>query len=131
MKKSTDFHVRISDDELELIDEKARQLRMTRSKYVIQSALHQKIITLDNTAIKQLTSELRKIGINVNHAALGGAGSPQGQAGRVGGKRQTAGQLSHQISRQFMLSAPVSHMEHTNVTQRAHRYYTWVNRCCT
>ena len=66
MKKSTDFHVRISDDELELIDEKARQLRMTRSKYVIQSALHQKIITLDNTAIKQLTSELRKIGINVN-----------------------------------------------------------------
>ena len=70
MKKSTDFHVRISDDELELIDEKARQLRMTRSKYVIQSALHQKIITLDNTAIKQLTSELRKIGINVNQIAI-------------------------------------------------------------
>lgn len=70
MKKSTDFHVRISDDELELIDEKARQLRMTRSKYVIQSALHQKIITLDNTAIKQLTSELRKISINVNQIAI-------------------------------------------------------------
>lgn len=70
LKKSTDFHVRISDDELELIDEKARQLRMTRSKYVIQSALHQKIITLDNTAIKQLTSELRKIGINVNQIAI-------------------------------------------------------------
>lgn len=70
MKKSTDFHVRISDDELKLIDEKARQLRMTRSKYVIQSALHQKIITLDNTAIKQLTSELRKIGINVNQIAI-------------------------------------------------------------
>ena len=70
LKKSTDFHVRISDDELELIDEKARQLRMTRSKYVIQSALHQKIITLDNTAIKQLTSELRKIGINVNQIVI-------------------------------------------------------------
>ena len=70
LKKSTDFHVRISDDELELIDEKARQLRMTRSKYVIQSALHQKIITLDNTAMKQLISELRKIGINVNQIAI-------------------------------------------------------------
>ena len=70
MKKSTDFHVRISDDELELIDEKARQLRMTRSKYVIQSALHQKIITLDNTAMKQLISELRKIGININQIAI-------------------------------------------------------------
>ena len=70
MKKSTDFHVRISNDELELIDEKAHRLRMTRSKYVIQAALHQKIITLDNTAMKQLISELRKIGININHIAI-------------------------------------------------------------
>ena len=70
LKKSTDFHVRISNDELELIDEKAHRLRMTRSKYVIQAALHQKIITLDNTAIKQLTSELRKIGININQIAI-------------------------------------------------------------
>ena len=66
LKKSTDFHVRISNDELELIDEKAHRLRMTRSKYVIQAALHQKIIVLDSTSIKQLTSELRKIGININ-----------------------------------------------------------------
>ena len=43
LKKSTDFHVRISNDELELIDEKAHRLRMTRSKYVIQAALHQKV----------------------------------------------------------------------------------------
>lgn len=70
LKKSTDFHVRISNDELELIDEKAHRLRMTRSKYVIQAALHQKIITLDNTAMKQLISELRKIGININHIAI-------------------------------------------------------------
>lgn len=60
LKKSTDFHVRISNDELELIDEKAHRLRMTRSKYVIQAALHQKIIVLDSTSIKQLTSELQQ-----------------------------------------------------------------------
>ena len=70
LKKSTDFHVRISNDELELIDEKAHRLRMTRSKYVIQAALHQKIIVLDSTSIKQLTSELRKIGININQIAI-------------------------------------------------------------
>lgn len=68
--KSADFHVRVSDEELNVIDKKARQAKMTRSKYVIQSALHQKIILLDNTSIKQLTKELRKIGINVNQIAL-------------------------------------------------------------
>ena len=70
LKKSTDFPVRISNDELELIDEKAHRLRMTRSKYVIQAALRQKIIVLDSTSIKQLTSELRKIGININQIAI-------------------------------------------------------------
>ena len=67
--KNRRLEIRLTEDELYEIDNKAQKLRMSRSKFLLQSALHQKIITLDNTAIKQLTSELRKIGININQIA--------------------------------------------------------------
>ena len=68
--KNRRLEIRLTEDELYEIDNKAQKLRMSRSKFLLQSALHQKIITLDNTAIKQLTSELRKIGININQIAI-------------------------------------------------------------
>ncbi|MEI3114618.1 MAG: hypothetical protein V8T43_01990 [Eubacteriales bacterium] len=58
--KNRRLEIRLTEDELYEIDNKAQKLRMSRSKFLLQSALHQKIITLDNTAIKQLISELRK-----------------------------------------------------------------------
>ena len=68
--KNRRLEIRLTEDELYKIDSKAQKLRMSRSKFLLQSALHQKIITLDNTAMKQLISELRKIGININHIAI-------------------------------------------------------------
>lgn len=68
--KNRRLEIRLTEDELYKIDSKAQKLRMSRSKFLLQSALHQKIITLDNTAMKQLISELRKIVININHIAI-------------------------------------------------------------
>ena len=68
--KNRRLEIRLTEDELYKIDSKAQKLRMSRSKFLFQSALHQKIITLDNTAMKQLISELRKIGININQIAI-------------------------------------------------------------
>ena len=68
--KNRRLEIRLTEDELYKIDSKAQKFRMSRSKFLLQSALHQKIITLDNTAMKQLISELRKIGININQIAI-------------------------------------------------------------
>ena len=68
--KNRRLEIRLTEDELYKIDSKAQKLRMSRSKFLLQSALHQKIITLDNTAKKQHISELRKIGININQIAI-------------------------------------------------------------
>lgn len=64
--KNRRLEIRLTEDELYEIDNRSKKLRMSRSKFLLQAALHQKIIVLDSTSIKQLTSELRKIGININ-----------------------------------------------------------------
>ena len=63
--KNRRLEIRLTEDELYEIDNRSKKLRMSRSKFLLQAALHQKIIVLDSTSIKQLTSELRKIGINM------------------------------------------------------------------
>ena len=68
--KNIRLEIRLTEDELYEIDNRSKKLRMSRSKFLLQAALHQKIIVLDSTSIKQLTSELRKIGININQIAI-------------------------------------------------------------
>ncbi len=68
--KNRRLEIRLTEDELYEIDNRSKKLRMSRSKFLLQAALHQKIIVLDSTSIKQLTSELRKIGININQIAI-------------------------------------------------------------
>ena len=68
--KNRRLEIRLTEDELYEIDNRSKKLRMSRSKFLLQAALHQKIIVLDSTSIKQLTSELRKSGININQIAI-------------------------------------------------------------
>ena len=68
--KNRRLEIRLTEDELYEIDNRSKKLRMSRSKFLLQAALHQKIIVLDSTSIKQLTSELRKIGIDINQIAI-------------------------------------------------------------
>lgn len=69
MKKDVDFHVRISRDDLQLIDAKAKEAKMSRSKFLIQAALNQRLVIIGNEELRNLTSELRRIGININQIA--------------------------------------------------------------
>lgn len=69
MKKDIDFHVRISREDLKLIDAKAREAKMSRSKFLIQAALNQNVVVVGNDELRKLTAELRRIGINVNQIA--------------------------------------------------------------
>ena len=68
--KNRRLEIRLTEDELYEIDNRSKKLRMSRSKFLLQAALHQKIIVLDSTSIKQLTSELRKIGITITQIAI-------------------------------------------------------------
>lgn len=66
MKKDVDFHVRISREDLQKIDEQARIRKMSRSKFLIQAALNQKVVMVGNEELRELTVQLRRIGINLN-----------------------------------------------------------------
>ena len=68
--KNRRLEIRLTEDELYEIDNRSKKLRMSRSKFLLQAALHQKIIVLDSTSIKQLSSELRKMGINIKQIAI-------------------------------------------------------------
>ena len=67
---NTAIYFRLSTDELNEINEKAKMLHMTRSQFIRQATKREKIYILAKDEIKQLTSELRKIGINVNQIAI-------------------------------------------------------------
>ena len=48
--KNRRLEIRLTEDELYEIDNRSKKLRMSRSKFLLQAALHQKIIVLDSTS---------------------------------------------------------------------------------
>lgn len=50
--KNRRLEIRLTEDELYEIDNRSKKLRMSRSKFLLQAALHQKIIVLDSTVNK-------------------------------------------------------------------------------
>lgn len=48
------------------IDARAASLQMSRSKFIIQAALNQTVVMVGRDELKALTTQLRKIGININ-----------------------------------------------------------------
>lgn len=69
MKKDIDFHIRVSREDLQRIDARAKEVKMSRSKFLIQAALHQNVVVVGNDELRKLTAELRRIGININQIA--------------------------------------------------------------
>lgn len=67
INKNRGIFIRISDEELQEIDARAVSLQMSRSKFIIQAALNQTVIMVGRDELKALTTQLRKIGININH----------------------------------------------------------------
>lgn len=70
MDKDRIIKARVSEQELEAIDKRAEVLKMSRSKYIRQSALRHKVIVIAHDELRGFKAELRKVGINVNQIAV-------------------------------------------------------------
>lgn len=66
---NTAVYFRLDDKELAEIDRKAQALNLTRSEFIRQSTEKEKIIIVARDELRDVKSELRKIGINVNQIA--------------------------------------------------------------
>ena len=68
MKKGKQFSIRISEQDLEAIRQKAVQAHMSQSDYVISCCLGKKIIILDG--LKEVLRQQKAIGNNLNQLAV-------------------------------------------------------------
>ena len=68
MKKDKQFSIRISEQDLETIRQKAAQAHMTQSDYVISCCLGKKIIILDG--LKDVLRQQKAIGNNLNQLSV-------------------------------------------------------------
>ena len=68
MKKDRQFSIRISEQDLETIRQKAAQAHMSQSDYVISCCLGKKIIILDG--LKEVLRQQKAIGNNLNQLAV-------------------------------------------------------------
>lgn len=64
MEKKYETHIRMSNDEVKVIKEKANKCNMSISKFMIMSSIDSKIIL--PVDIKETSYQLRKIGNNIN-----------------------------------------------------------------
>lgn len=70
MNKDKIIKARVSANELEMIDERAKVLKISRSKYIRQSALHYRVIVVGREELRAVKTDLRKIGNNLNQIAV-------------------------------------------------------------
>lgn len=68
--KNKRVEIRVSDEELSQISDKAKKARMSRSNYLRQAANNQALVIIAEDELTKLTSELRHIGNNVNQIAV-------------------------------------------------------------
>ena len=68
MKKDRQFSIRISEQDLETIRQKAAQAHMSQSDYVISCCLGKKIIILDG--LKEVLRQQKAIGNNLNQLTV-------------------------------------------------------------
>ena len=61
--------VRVTDDELRIINKKAEASRLNRTKYIIETLINGYVIVQDLESLRNLTNEINKIGVNINQIA--------------------------------------------------------------
>ena len=57
--------MRVAQEDLEIIEEKAALLKITKSEFVSRAIRNSHVYILPSKEIKEFTSELRHIGVNV------------------------------------------------------------------
>ena len=68
MKKDTTLSIRLSKLELDIIRAEAKKAHLSQSNYVTQCCLGQRVVVMDG--LKEVLTELRRIGNNVNQLAV-------------------------------------------------------------
>ncbi len=61
--------IRVTDDELRIINKKAEASRLNRTKYIIETLINGYVIVQDLESLRNLTNEINKIGVNINQIA--------------------------------------------------------------
>ena len=61
--------IRVTDDELRIINKKAEASRHNRTKYIIETLINGYVIVQDLESLRNLTNEINKIGVNINQIA--------------------------------------------------------------
>lgn len=69
MNKSCKIELRVTEKELEMIDQKAAVAELNRSQYIRKMAVEGFIIKRDFTQVEQLVLEINRIGNNINQVA--------------------------------------------------------------
>lgn len=65
--KKVEFFV--TEEEFDIINKKAKESSLDRSKYLRKVSLNQSIVNIDLSYLNKLIYELNKIGININQIA--------------------------------------------------------------
>lgn len=61
--------IRVTDDELRIINKKAEASRLNRTKYIIETLINGYVMVQDLESLRNLTNEINKIGVNINQIA--------------------------------------------------------------
>lgn len=61
--------IRVTDDELRIINKKAEASKLNRTKYIIETLINGYVIVQDLESLRNLTNEINKIGVNINQIA--------------------------------------------------------------
>ncbi len=67
--KNKAIYIRLSEADLQMIDRRAKALKMSRSKFLISAAEKHQVFILAADELKELVAQLRKVGVNVNQIA--------------------------------------------------------------
>lgn len=61
--------IRVTDDELRIINKKAEASKLNRTQYIIETLIKGYVIVQDLERLRNFTNEINKIGVNINQIA--------------------------------------------------------------
>lgn len=64
--KNKNIHFRISEKDFKTISDKAKMKGLTKTDFIVQSAMQSNIMIIGKDELKQFASELRNVGIKLN-----------------------------------------------------------------
>lgn len=67
--RNKQMNIRMTNDEYQKVEEKAKYCNLSVSDYVRQQAVNGAIIKMETLDVRELSNELNRIGVNINQIA--------------------------------------------------------------